>query len=404
MPLDVVDTLRDLVRVPSVNPMGRNVSGPEFYEYQVTDHLQRLFERLGVPWERQEVAPKRANILARLEGDRSLEDGGKLLVLEAHQDTVPVDGMTIEPWCGDLRDGRIYGRGSCDIKGGMSAMLAAFSRLVEERPRGRPTVVMACSINEEHGYTGAKRIAESWLTAGGSKLLPRTPDAVIVAEPTMLDVVLAHKGVARWRCVTHGRAAHSSHPELGRNAIYEMGRVLAALEAYAKDVAPTLGEHPLVGRPTLSVGIIGGGISVNTVPDRCTIEIDRRVLPGEDPTTARQMVIDYLAERPGLSQPPFHQPLEHEPPFIMAYGLSEDRNAALGEALGAVSRACGGSGQRTGVRYGTDAAEFAQAGAPSVVFGPGSIEQAHTRDEWLAVEQLETAAEIYYQFARRFDG
>jgi acetylornithine deacetylase len=184
---------------------------------------------------------------------------------------------------------------------------------------------------------------------------------------------------------------------LGRNAIYEMGRVLAALEIYARDVAPTLGEHPLVGRPTLSVGIIAGGISVNTVPDRCTIEIDRRVLPGDDPVGARQKVIDFVSAHAGISQP-----AEHEPPFTSATGLSEDRNGALAESLGAVIRKHGGGGKRIGVPYGTDAAAFAQAGAPAVVFGPGSIDQAHTCDEWLAVEQLELAAEIYYQFAKTF--
>ena len=165
MPLDVVDTLRNLVRTPSVNPMGRDVSGPEFYEYQVTDHLERLFESLGLEWERQEVAPKRSNILARLDGDRPLEDGGKLLMFEAHQDTVPVDGMTIEPWCGDLKDGRIWGRGSCDIKGGMSAMIAALARLAEEKPAGRPTVVMACAVERRarlHGrHADRKQLART---------------------------------------------------------------------------------------------------------------------------------------------------------------------------------------------------------------------------------------------------
>jgi acetylornithine deacetylase/succinyl-diaminopimelate desuccinylase-like protein len=151
MSIDAVATLRDLVRLPSVNPMGRDVSGPEYFEYQVTDYLQGLFERLGLPWERQEVAPKRANILARLDGDTPPEQGGKLLVLEAHQDTVPIDGMTIQPWSGDLSEGRVWGRGSCDIKGGMSAMLTALARLCDERPKGRPTVVMACTVNEEHG-------------------------------------------------------------------------------------------------------------------------------------------------------------------------------------------------------------------------------------------------------------
>ncbi|HEX5446882.1 MAG TPA: M20/M25/M40 family metallo-hydrolase, partial [Pirellulales bacterium] len=155
MPLDLVQTLSDLVAIPSVNPMGRPLDGPEYYEERVTDYLQRLFERLNLPWQRQPVEPRRENIIARLDGDRSPADGGQVVLLEAHQDTVPVDGMTIDPWKPQVRDGRLYGRGACDIKGGMTAMLGAVARLAEDRPSGMPTVIMACTVNEEHGYSGA---------------------------------------------------------------------------------------------------------------------------------------------------------------------------------------------------------------------------------------------------------
>src|SRR6185436_1740612 len=130
--------------------------------------------------------------------------------------------------------------------------------------------------------------------AGRSELLPRVPDAAIVAEPTKLNVVVAHKGTARWRCSTRGVATHSSQPHLGDNAIYHMGRVLAVLEEYARDVVPKLANHSLCGHPTLSVGLISGGISVNTVPDECTIEVDRRVLPGENPEAAYRHAVDYV--------------------------------------------------------------------------------------------------------------
>ena len=161
MPLDVVETLCGLVRIPSVNPMGREVSGPEFYEQALTDHLEVLFRRLGLLVERREVSPRRSNILARLDGNTSADADEHLIVWEAHQDTVPVDGMIIPPWTPDVRDGRVYGRGSCDIKGGMACMLAALSRLAEESPAGMPTLVMACSVNEEHGFSGATDMARS---------------------------------------------------------------------------------------------------------------------------------------------------------------------------------------------------------------------------------------------------
>ncbi|HTU25803.1 MAG TPA: M20/M25/M40 family metallo-hydrolase, partial [Pirellulales bacterium] len=192
---ELVATLSDLIALPSVNPMGRPADGPEFFEYRVTDYLERFFQRLGVPYARKTVEPKRDNIVARLDGDAASRAAERLLVFEAHQDTVPVVGMTIEPFTPTVRDGRIYGRGACDIKGGLAAMLTAFARLARERPAGRPTVVMASTVNEENGFSGAKALCRMWEEPGS--IIPRRPDAVVVAEPTELSVVVAHKGVVR---------------------------------------------------------------------------------------------------------------------------------------------------------------------------------------------------------------
>ena len=400
MSLDVVQTLSDLVRIPSVNPMSRKVSGEIYYEEKVTAYLQALFTDRGLPWERFTVAPQRDNIIARVDGSRSPDKGGPLILLEAHQDTVPVDGMTIDPFDPQIRLGKLYGRGACDIKGGMAAMLAAVARLAEERPRKRPTVVIACTVNEEHGFTGATHLADAFTgkLAGEarSKLLPRPPDAAIVAEPTRLNVVVAHKGAVRWRCHTQGVAAHSSQPHLGDNAFYHMARVLPVLEQYARDVVPHLNTHPLVGHPTLSVGLIWGGVSVNTVPDKCTIEIDRRVLPGDEPDAAYAHAVEYVNSyvRTGT-------PVVHDPPFMTTRGLSETGSAELADQLQAVVREQGGPGEQIGVSFGTNAPHYAATGCPTVVFGPGSIDQAHTADEWIDLDQLQSAAEILYQFLRR---
>ncbi|MBI2826898.1 MAG: M20 family metallopeptidase [Planctomycetia bacterium] len=394
MPLDPVDTLSQLVAIPSVNPMGRPVAGPQYLEYRVTEWLQHLFERLGLPWQRQTVEPQRDNIVARFDGEPTPAQGGKVVLLEAHQDTVPVDGMTIEPWTPTVREGRLYGRGSCDIKGGMTAMLCALARLIEERPRPRPTILMACTVNEEHGYSGATALTRLWTAGGGDSIIPRMPDAAVVAEPTNLDVVVAHKGAVRWRCHTHGRAAHSSQPQLGDNAIYKMGRVLAAFEIYARDVCPQLASHPLCGRSTLSVGLIGGGLSVNTVPDRATIEIDRRVIPGEDPTAVYRHVIDYVATHAGVGTD-----VEHERPYLEGRTLADGPNEQVAARLAAAAKEVRGKCERIGVAFGTDAATIAAAGVPSVVFGPGSIAQAHTADEWLDVGELRQASEALYRFA-----
>lgn len=390
MPIDLTQTLADLVAIPSVNPMGRDEQGPEFYEYRVTEYLEQLFRRLGVPYGRQQVAPKRENIIARLDGDLD-----QTVMFEAHQDTVPVVGMTIEPWNPVVRDGKMFGRGSCDIKGGMAAMLHAFARLVAERPAGMPTVLMACTVNEECGFGGAKKLPELWQAA--SAIVPRRPDAAIVAEPTELNVVVAHKGVARWKCHALGRAAHSSQPQLGDSALFRMARVLEALEIYQHDVVGTLAEHPRCGRPTLSVGTIVGGLSVNTVPDHVTIEIDRRCVPGEDPRQAYQHVVNYLTGCLGADAN-----VRHELPFSESRGLADTANGALADYVSQVTREVTPAGIIEGVNYGTNAEAFSDAGIPTVVFGPGSIAQAHTADEWIELEQLKLAAEIYYQTATRW--
>src|SRR5437868_5071823 len=162
MNLDVVQVLSDLVRIPSVNPMGRAASGDIYYEHRMTGHLEALFRGLGLPVERHTVAPLRDNIVTRVDGAVLPERGGQIVMLEAHQDTVPVEGMTIEPFTPKVEGGRLYGRGSCDIKGGMAAMIAAVARLVTEKPAGRPTVILVCTINEEHGFTGATHWAATY--------------------------------------------------------------------------------------------------------------------------------------------------------------------------------------------------------------------------------------------------
>jgi acetylornithine deacetylase len=394
MPLDLTQTLSELVARASVNPMGRPVDGPQYYEHRVTDYLEALFRQLGVAYERQTVEPKRDNIVARIDGRVPAGEGGALVMFEAHQDTVPVDGMTIEPFTPVVRDGRLYGRGACDIKGGLAAMLGAFARLAEERPPNMPTVIMACTVNEEHGYTGATALTRHWSQAGS--IFPRRPDAAIVAEPTELAVVVAHKGVARWRCRTRGRAAHSSQPHLGTNAIFKMARVLAALERYQLEAAPKLPRHPLCGAPTLSVGMISGGVSVNTVPDLCTIDIDRRVIPGEDPYAVQRQVIDYVGGETGGDPA-----IEHEEPYLIGLGLSDETNGPLAERMVAAAREAGIDGRALGVPFGTDAAAYGAAGVPSIVFGPGSIDQAHTADEWLPLDQLVLAGEALFRFAAR---
>jgi acetylornithine deacetylase len=392
--LDPVELLAQLVAIPSVNPMGGITSGPHCGEARLTAFLEHTLRGLGLTVFRQPVAPGQDNLLACLEGDPSSDWGGTTILFDAHQDTVPVEGMTIDPWDPVIRDGRLYGRGSCDVKGGMAAMIAALSQLADEPRAGRPTVVMSCTVNEEDGFSGVNTLVDAW-TPGHNSPLGRRPDLAIIAEPTQLDVVVAHKGVVRWRCHTRGRAAHSSRPELGENAIYRMGRVLAIFEHYQNEVVASLGSHPLCGAGTFSVGTIRGGSSVNTVPDRCTVEIDRRFPPGDQPETAYRHLLDYLTTHGNLGFP-----VEHDPPHLQAPALSDADNGLLADRLAdAVNTVCGRC-RKTAVPYATDAARISLAGVPAVVCGPGSIDQAHTACEWIDIDQLRQAVDVYARFVR----
>ena len=196
-------TLADLVRRPSVNPMGRDLSGPEYLEGRVTDYLVQRFAAAGVPWVRQSVAPGRDNVVARLAA--TVPDAPTIL-WDAHQDTVPAEGMTIEPFTPLVRDGRMYGRGACDVKGGMAAMLAALDHLRQSPLPRRATILFSATVNEEFGFSGARALARLWgdqppvpADDAARRLVGGRPVAAVVAEPTDLDLVLQHKGAVRWR-------------------------------------------------------------------------------------------------------------------------------------------------------------------------------------------------------------
>jgi acetylornithine deacetylase len=375
---DPTRLLRDLVAIPSVNPMGRPLHGPEFLEHRVTAYLEEFFKGLGVPCERQAVAPLRDNLVARCE----LPGARRTVLLEAHQDTVPTDHMTIDPFAARVENGRLYGRGACDIKGGMASMLAAFSRVAHERPRGAANVVMACSVDEEYTFTGVAQLVKRGLKA----------DAAVVAEPTDLNIVNTHKGGVGWHLNTPGRSCHSSRPDQGVNAIYRMGHLLVAIERYARELQAGRSD-PVLGPPTLSVGLIQGGTSHNTVPDRCRIELDRRVIPGEDPHAAPDQLVAYLRERAGIDFP-----FESETPWKTKGPLSPAGSEDLVRRLGAAIDSVTGSHRVMGVPYGTDASTLAEGGIPSVVFGPGDIGKAHTCDEWVPLAEVEQAAEILFRF------
>lgn len=377
--VDVIRLLEELVSIPSVNPMGRPLSGEGVLETRLTDYLESWFRKFDVECRRQPVSAGRDNLLAWYRAPSP----GRTILFDVHQDTVPTDGMTIPPFDPAIAGGRLHGRGSCDVKGSMAAMLAAFARLVGERPSGSASVLLACTVDEEFTHTGSSYLAGSGHGA----------DLAIVAEPTSLNLVHCHKGALRWKIRTRGLACHSSTPHKGVNAIYRMGHVLQALEAFAGTLSRST-PHPILGPPSLSVGRIEGGQSVNVVPDWCEIEVDRRLIPGEEAAACLDQVSGLLAALPGG-----REGIEFGEPWVHMPALAPGADGWL-EPLGhAIAAATGRRPEVLGVPFGTDAGPLNATGTPCVVFGPGDIAQAHTKDEWIEVEQVRLAADAYYRIA-----
>ncbi len=294
--------------------------------------------------------------------------------------------MTIAPFEPRIDGGRLFGRGSCDIKSGLAAMLVAFARLAKDRPKGAANVILACTVDEEFTHKGSSHLAKS--------LSP--PDLAIIAEPTELHIVNRHKGAIRWKLKANGRACHSSTPLLGENAIYRMAKVLRILEDYAHQLMSERVD-PVLGPATLSVGRIHGGVSVNVVPDSCEIEIDRRLLPGESGEEAIVRVRNVLEQN--LAPEDFRS-IDFGDPWVCLPPLSEVNSRSwIGPLVETTARVIGRRPAVIGVPYGTDAGPLAEAGWSCVVIGAGDIAQAHTKDEWIELDQVRLASELYYQFA-----
>ncbi len=321
----------------------------------------------------QPVLPGRSNVLARVSG----QDRSRTLLLESHMDTVEVEGM-VDPFGGEIRNGRLYGRGACDAKGSLTAMMLALAALAEGSPPPLD-VLLAAVVDEEYQYRGVTTLLAQ----------DRSFVGAIVGEPTDLDPVIAHLGCLRFTVTTHGRACHSSSPWEGDNAIL---RMLDLVQFIRSEIEPEVAAriHPRVGPAALCVSLIRGGSAVNTVPAECTIHIDRRTLPGEEPLAIWADYRDRLqALAPGR--------VTVADPYLVDYAMDTDPAAPLVQALAGAIRQAGYPGTIRGVSYGTDASKCARAGIPSVVFGPGSIRQAHAAEEYIDLRQLEAAASILVQ-------
>ena len=371
--MNIVDLARELVAIPSINPMGRDdltTTG----ELALAEHVAQFLRSIGAEPQMSWPQPDRPNLWAFLN-----LGAPETILFEAHLDTVPVDNMTIDPFAAEVREGRLWGRGACDTKGPMAAMLWAMAQSVGRDCCGH-NVLFCAVMDEEYQFTGVKHLLQNLPESELHKVV-----FAIIAEPTNLRPVTAHKGVVRWNAVTRGKSAHSSTPQLGDNALYKMARAVSALQKHA-DALCQSSQHPLLGAPTLSVGTLQGGTAVNVVPDFAIAQIDRRLIPGEDPAEVthalRALLKPFDAE---LSEPIMQAP---------AFEIS-NAHAAVQATLAAARLAGVAAPAPLAVNYATDAAFYPAHNLPAVVFGPGDIAQAHTKDEWIDLEELARGGRAY---------
>ena len=372
-----IKLLCDLVEIDSVNPsLVPGGAGEGEIARAIADHLQA--SRLDT--EISEVVTDRPNVVGVLEGRAP----GRSLMFCGHLDTVGVVGMT-EPFTPIERDGKLFGRGAQDMKGGLAAMIAAADVIARTGGLAAGRLIIAGVIDEEYASLGADALARSWKA-----------DAAVITEPTDMRVGIGHKGYQWVEIQTSGRAAHGSRPQEGRDAILRMGRVLARLEALDRNLQGGT-PHPVLGTPSLHASLIDGGRELSTYPDACTLQMERRTIMGEADDAALAEANEILAALK-LEDDEFEATARHlfgRPPYQLAAAH------ALPQLLeGAVSR-LGRSTQRSGMSFWTDAAILGQAGIPTVVFGPGGA-GLHGLEEYVLTEDVIACRDALVELARQF--
>lgn len=371
-----VRLLRDLVAIDSVNPsLVPGAAGEGAIAAAIAEHLRAM----GLDVHVGEAAPGRPNVVGVLEGSRP----GPALMFCGHVDTVGVEGMAA-PFDPVERNGRLYGRGAQDMKGGVAAMIDAV-RVLKERGRRRGRVIVAAIVDEEYASLGADALVREW-----------SADAAVVTEPTDLQVAIGHKGFAWIEVETRGRAAHGSRPKDGIDAIARMGRVLGRLEQLDRELQAGP-PHALMGTPSLHASTIAGGRELSVYPDRCVLQVERRTIAGETDRGALdevRAIVEALADedptfeagcRLMFSRPPYELAASHELPVRLC----------------AAAHAAGCRAGTVGMSFWTDAAVLAQAGIPSVLFGPGGA-GLHSSEEYVNVADVLACRDALVRFVEEW--
>ena len=375
-----ISLLKELVRIPSVNPYDDASSGGE---KEIAEFIASTLDDLGLKVSLQHVNRNRRNVIGTLKG------GSKgSIMLNAHLDTVGVTGMTIDPFLPTVKNGRLYGRGSCDTKSSAASMIAAIKWLVEENTELKRDVIFAGVADEEFRSAGTRELIKKHIT-----------DAAIVGEPTGGNVATAHKGYAWIEINTRGRAAHGSVPEAGLDAIEKTGRIVTGLAQLNRTFRV---KHPLLGKSTLHMSRISGGNEWAIIPDSCTLQIERRLLPGESGSSAIAEVRDVISE------------LTREDKDIRADAklVFEQKPAELAvdnpfvrRMFEAYRNCFGKEAEFTGLPYWTDASLLINdAGIPTCIFGPGDIRLAHGASEHVSLSEVTKSVAFYREAVLCFCG
>lgn len=376
---DPIALLKDLVSINSVNP---DLVPGGAGEGRIADFCAAWFLERGFEVHRVEAHPGRPSIVGIARGS----GGGRSLMFNGHLDTVTIgsyDGDALAPV---VRDGKLFGRGSFDMKGGVAAMMVAAARAKERGIRG--DILVACVADEEYASFGTEQVVARFKA-----------DAAIVTEPSHLELTVAHRGFAWFEVTVHGRAAHGSRPELGIDAIAKAGKFLVALEEYDKRLRADP-SHPLLKSGSVHASLISGGEEISSYPAECRISLERRTVPGESSASVAvelQAIIDAIA----TADPAFRASLAaglERPPFEVA-----ETEPVVTALDGIASVHLGSRPVRRGEPFWTDCAILQGAGIPCVMFGADGG-GAHAATEWTTTESVERLADILADVAVAFCG
>ena len=377
-----------LVQLVSFNTVNESAPVEDFPEEALLLYLEELAKAWGFETKRLLIESSPEDRSFNLLITPQIQRTGPWLLFESHADTVSVKGMTELPFSATIKENRIYGRGVCDTKGSAAAMLWALKSYSAQSENPNNIAILLVTDEENH-KRGANAFVQKQLPQ-----LPWKPVGIIVGEPSESKMIVAHNGVFRMRIRTKGIAAHSSNPSIGKSAITSMAMLILLFEEeYCSRINLS---HPLTGKAACSINTIHGGTYVNIIPEFCEIEIDRRVLPGED---IKQIQADIDGILQHIMETNSSIEIELSEPFI-DYPLDSAVGPTFGKIISSALNELGLSGEHLGVAYGSDASTYSAVGIPAIVIGPGSIDQAHTKDEWLEISEIEKAVSVYLQIMK----